>query len=504
MTGLVVTTRAGAVRGAEIADGVLAWKGIPYAAPPVGELRWALPQPHAGWAGVRDALAYGAPAPQPPAPAAPEPDVRGIVPRGALPAPDEDCLVLNVTAPADAVSLPVIVWIHGGGFQGGTGTDGPGDGSRFASAQRAVVVSVNYRLGSLGFLALPDAGPTGSYGLHDQVAALAWVRDNIAGFGGDPARVTVAGHSAGAKSVASLLASPLTTGMIAGAVSLSGGGDFVSTPEHDARLRVRFLGELGLPDDAPVARVRTVPVADLVAAQDALARGPRGTWIWRPSIDGVVLERVPVDAIAAGAAAGIALLAQHTVLECLLYDALVPRSPEHADRVLAEALGDDEVARLLAAYATARPELADDPHRLRVEVFSDERYVVPTSRLADAQSNHAPVYRARFDGPVPALPFPGIPDGPMPATHGSDVMPVWFGIGPGGRALSDAVGSFVATGAPRAEALPSWEGYDEDSRATMVIREASGAMTSDPHGGQRAAWDGHAWTPGTWWPIAGL
>ncbi len=504
MTDLVVQTRDGALRGVEIADGVLAWNGIPYAAPPTGHLRWRLPQRPIAWAGVRDASTYGAPAPQPPAPSAPGAEVEGLVSRERLPEPREDCLVLNVTAPADAVGLPVIVWIHGGGYQGGTGTEGPGDGSRFAKAHGAVVVSVNYRLGALGFLALEDEGPTGAYGLHDQVAALAWVRDNIAAFGGDPDRITVAGHSAGAKSVATLLASPLTSGMIAGAISLSGDAGFVSTPAQDARLRTRFLGVLGLPDDATAARLRTVPVEDLLAAQAALARGPRTSWIWRPSVDGVALDRTPLEAIAAGAAAGVPLLAQHTLLECLLYDMIAPGSSESADRVLADAFGAERAASLLDAYGTARPELASDPHRLRLEVFSDERYVVPSSRLADAQSRHAVVHRSRFDGPIPGFPAPSAPKGPLPATHGSDIMPAWFGTGPAGRELFDAVGAFVALGRPVAEGLPEWLPYDASERSTMVFGAEGSAMRRDPHGAQRAAWDGLEWAPGTWWEVEGL
>src|SRR6185437_410684 len=207
----VAETAYGKVRGAEIADGVLAWRGIAYAAPPVGALRLRPPAPPPPWAGIRDALAYGNRSLQP------DPVAR---PPQPLPPADEDCLYLNVTAPAAALApgaapRPVLFWIHGGGFQAGHGPDHAGDGAAFARSHGLVVVTFNYRLGALGFLDVPGEAPAGALGLHDQVAALRWTRDNIAAFGGNPAQVTVYGLSAGGKSVTNLLASPLARGLIA-------------------------------------------------------------------------------------------------------------------------------------------------------------------------------------------------------------------------------------------------------------------------------------------------
>ena len=499
MTDPVVSTRGGAVRGTEIADGVLAWRGIPYAAAPVGDLRWRLPQPPQSWAGVRDALGYG--------PLAIQPDL-GMVAAGPgtvapddLPEPDEDCLYLNVTAPADADGLPVVVWIHGGGYHLGNGTQGPGDGSRFAAAHRAVVVSFNYRLGALGFLAIPGEDHTGAYGLHDQIAALRWVYDNIAGFGGDPARVTVFGVSAGAKSVANLLASPLTTGLFSGAVSYSGGADHVSTADQDARQRKRYVRGLGLAD---ATDLRSVPAADLLAAQDGLAAGMRATWVWRPSVDGLALDRPPLDAIAGGSAVGVPLLVQHCLLEGLLYDVLVPGAADEADQVLTGLFGAETAATIRTGYAKARPELAGDPHRLRLEIFSDERYAIASTRVADAQSHHAPVWRSRFDGPLPDFPVPGAPPGPLPATHGTDVTGAWFGLGPAGPDLFAAVGAFVTGGDPQAGALPAWDAYDDERRATMVLGAGGGSVEADPFSSQRELWTGRTWPSGTWWPIDSL
>jgi acetyl esterase/lipase len=255
-SGVIVRTSAGAVRGAEVDDGVVAWRGIPYAAAPVGALRFRPPQPPPPWSGVRDALAHG--------PRAVQPDLDRLVPV-ADPGPvDEDCLYLNVTAPARAQGAPVLVWIHGGGYQTGSGPEMPGDGGAFVRRYGLVVVTFNYRLGALGFLDVPDEQPTGAHGLHDQIAALKWVRANIAGFGGDPDRVTVFGLSAGAKSVANLLGSPLTRGLLYRAASASGGADHVKSPQQAESLTRRFLKELG------THRVRDVPDRDQPAAARAV------------------------------------------------------------------------------------------------------------------------------------------------------------------------------------------------------------------------------------------
>src|SRR5579859_6926172 len=225
----IAETAYGKVRGAEIADGVLAWRGIPYAAAPAGGLRLRPPRPPARWAGVRDALEYGNRSLQPDPVA---------VPQAPLPPKDEDCLYLNVTAPAGAVPpgagrRPVLFWIHGGGFEMGHGPDQAGDGAAFARSHGLVVVTFNYRLGALGFLDVPGERPTGALGLHDQVTALRWTRENIAAFGGDPGQITVYGLSAGGKSVTSLLASPLAAGLIARAAE-SSGGDHVKSKEQAA------------------------------------------------------------------------------------------------------------------------------------------------------------------------------------------------------------------------------------------------------------------------------
>jgi para-nitrobenzyl esterase len=498
-TAATAATSAGKVSGTEIADGILAWRGIPYAAPPVGPLRLRLPQPAPPWNGTRDATAYAAPAVQPPQ--LPAGGLAGIaLPGPELPPPAEDCLYLNVTAPAGAQDRPVLVWLHGGGYQTGSGPHMAGDGSSFAASHGLVVVTVNYRLGALGFLAVDGEEHTGAFGLHDQIAALRWVRDNIAAFGGDPARVTIYGLSAGAKSVANLLASPLTRGLIRRAASSSGGADHVATPAQAAAVARRFFAELG----TSPARIREVSPAEILAAQAAIGNGLQTAWVWRPAIDGLALTARPLDAIAAGAAAGIPLLAQHCVAEAALFQLGVPDAAAQAGPVLESYFGAAGRDEILGAYRAARPDLAADAAALGVEIMTDERYAIPTTRLADAQSAHAPVWRSRYDGPLTGLPAVIAPAGTLPAFHGSDGAPVWTGTEGLAGQLHDAWGTFAATGVPAAECLPDWPGYTPAGRTTMIFDAAGPYTAADPRAAQRAAWEGRDWQSGTWWDFDGI
>ncbi len=270
----VVTIDTGAVRGATL-DGVSAWKGIPFAAPPIGALRWRAPQPAARWDGVRDALAYGHDCMQLPFPS-------DAAPLGTPPA--EDCLYANVWKPAGARKLPVLVWIYGGGFVNG-GSSPPTYAGTDLARQGIMVVSFNYRLGRFGTFAHPqlraareDGAPSANFGYMDQVAALRWVQRNIAAFGGDPKNVTIVGESAGGISVHALVTAPLAKGLFARAVVQSGGpialGD--ATPAAAEAAGVRFAAGKGIAADDPqaLARLRALP-ADAVV--DGLNLATRST-----------------------------------------------------------------------------------------------------------------------------------------------------------------------------------------------------------------------------------
>ena len=474
----VAETAYGKVRGTEIADGIIAWRGVPYARPPVGELRLRPPQRPASWSGVRDAATCGSRSLQP------EP-----VPVPGAPPMDEDCLYLNITAPAGARGRPVLFWIHGGGYEMGHGTDQAGDGAAFAESHQIVVVTFNYRLGALGFLDVEGEQPAGALGLHDQIAALRWTWENIAAFGGDPARITVFGWSAGGKTVSNLLASPLTKGLIARAAE-SSGGDHLKNPAQARDLAGRFLRELGTTS----GRLRAVPARDMLAAQLAIARPPRSSWIWRPSIDGTALTSHPLTAITAAAAAGIPLLMQTCARECVYSEVLSGDAAAQADRVLTEYFGAAGTDHLLAAYAANHPGL--DDRALRVAIMTDERYVVRVDRLADAQSAHAPVWRSRYDGPYTgslADPALAAREEQLHAAHGSDCTGIWQGGDGLAKSLHHAWGTFASTGDP------GWPRYTTGSRQAMIFDSAGPRAAADPFAATRAAWDGLDWQPGAWW-----
>jgi len=475
----VAETAYGTVRGTEIADGVIAWRGVPYARPPVGELRLRPPQPPEPWSGVRDAAEYGSRSLQP------EP-----VPDPSLPPTSEDCLYLNVTAPAGADSRPVLFWIHGGGHEMGHGTDQAGDGAAFARSHGLVVVTFNYRLGALGYLDVPGERPTGALGLHDQIAALRWTHENIAAFGGDPAQITVFGWSAGGKTVSNMLASPLTGGLIARAAE-SSGGDHLKDPAQARDLTGRFLRELGITSQ----RIRAVPAGDILAAQLAIERPPRSSWIWRPSIDGTALTRHPLSALQAGAAAGIPLLMQTCAREGVYAEVLSGDAAEQADRVLTGYFGAESSEKLLAAYAANHPGL--DDRALRIAVMTDERYVVRVDRLADAHSAHAPVWRSRYDGPYTGpLTDPRLAphEKLLHGAHGSDCTGIWQGGAGLAANLHDAWGAFATAGDP------GWPRYTTDTRQAMIFGTRPGPhLADDPFASRRAAWEGLNWQPGTWW-----
>ncbi len=509
----LVATAQGRLRGVAL-DGLRAWRGIPYAQPPVGPLRFRPPQPPGSWAGVRPAAEHGPVAWQSEA-------VSPFTGKPVTRDRNEDCLYLNVTAPADPpptpAGYPVLVWVHGGGYVQGTGPGEPvGDGAALALLG-LVVVTLNYRLGALGFLHLADVAgdgfaDSGASGFLDQVAALRWVHANIAAFGGDPGRVTVYGISAGAKSVANLLASPMTVGLIARAISGSGGAEHVANPAQAVRLRRRFLRELGpTDDDAGVRGLLAAPPADLLAAQEGLASGAAGTWLWRPALGGAGIPVLPIDAITSGAGAGIPLLIGDNRKEGITYQLMDASAAEQAPRVLADLFGPVAADAMLAAYAAARPDLDDTG--IGLAVLGDERYGVPTQRLALAQAAHAPVWRYRFD-----LCPPGVP-ADMAGGHGLDMLAVWAADSYRDQAdhgdaaasacvaMAASLARFASGHAPGlagdAGVLPSWPQFTTADEQTMII-DAQPRLAQHPRQAEHDIWQDRTWQSGTWWQFAGL
>ncbi len=326
-----VNTRAGRVEGVRQGD-LLVFKGVPYAAPPVGELRWLPPQPLQAWEGVRPAREVGAASYQ-------NPVILDALSAFDVKEPQsEDCLVLNIWTPgatsgADGDRRPVLVWIHGGGFVIGSGAQAIYDGSVLASRGDVVVVTINYRLGALGFLNLKQITggripATGNEGLLDQVAALEWVRDNIANFGGDPDNVTIFGESAGGMSVGSLLSLPSARGLFHKAIAQSGACQTAHTLERAVRVAERTLAALDV-DPGDIDALRAVSPQQLLGVQEKLstiaASDPEiGGMPYQPVVDGDVQPDLPIERVRAGSAAGVAVLVGSILEEWKLFGSLDP------------------------------------------------------------------------------------------------------------------------------------------------------------------------------------
>ncbi|HYL59323.1 MAG TPA: carboxylesterase family protein, partial [Candidatus Acidoferrales bacterium] len=321
----IVSTRAGRLEGEE-SGGLFVFKGIPFAAPPVGARRWLPPERCATWSGTRDARKFGAAAHQ------------NRVLASALAAmtidepQSEDCLYLNVWSPGlDGKRRPVMVWIHGGGFTIGSGSQKIYDGSVLSSRGDAVVVTVNYRLGPLGFLRLADltngAIPsTGNEGMLDQVAALEWVRDNIAEFGGDPENVTIFGESAGGMSVGTLMAMPGARGLFHKAIPQSGACHTGAPLERANRTAERVLAKFGL-SASDTGAIRALSAEDLLKGTllaDGKTPDPALGMAYQPVVDGAHLPRTGIEMVANASASGVAVMVGTTLEEWKLFSMMDP------------------------------------------------------------------------------------------------------------------------------------------------------------------------------------
>ncbi|RPK57818.1 Carboxylesterase [Streptomyces sp. ADI96-02] len=387
-----VTTAYGDVRGT-VEAGVAVFRGIPYAAPPVGARRFRAPAPPRPWRGVRDAVDFGPTAPKRPY----APPLDALLPDPAV--AGEDCLNLNVWTPSTAAAgRPVLVWIHGGSLLHGSSAVPVYDGWAFAR-DGVVLVSVNYRLGVEGFGVFPDA--PANRGLLDQLAALEWVRDNIAAFGGDPDRVTVAGESAGAVSVAALLAAPRAAGLFRRAV-LQSGVPAALTPADGSRTTELIARRLGVP--ATAAALAAVDPEGLLDAQTAVTSGGdplTGRNGFPIVVDGDLLPTDPDEALRTGGAAGVELLMGTNSEEYRLW--FVPGGlTERIGRLrLRLALLKFGVPAATArVYRAARPDAA--PGELLGAMATDLLLRVPVNRLADARTGApASTHLYEFGWPSP-------------------------------------------------------------------------------------------------------
>jgi para-nitrobenzyl esterase len=498
----IVRTRFGALLGG-CADGVHVFKGVPFAAPPFGANRLRPPQPPEAWEGVRNALAFGA---EPPQPRPDDPSIAAMVPDPAV--PGEDCLNLNIWSPdPGSAGLPVMVWIPGGMFEVGTGASY--DGSRFAR-DGVVCVTINYRVGAEGFLYLEDGNA--NLGLLDQMAALEWVRDNIAAFGGDPDNVTIFGESAGAMSVGTLLSMPRAKGLFRRAIAQSGAADRVVSADVASRIGLELAQRLGVP--ATYDAIAAVPPDRLLAAQvelksDMLAHPDPRRWglevvasalPWQPVVDGDVIPEHPLGRIAAGTAADIDVIVGTNTDDWRVFavaggladvtdEVLTGTVAVHGHRALAAyGLPVDQV---LTAYRSAYPGASAG--ELLAAVQTDWWCRVPAMRLADAHANRrAATYMYEFAWPSPAA------DGLFGACHALEIgfvfdtldkgpnqlMGPLLGIDPPQRLATEMHGAWVAFAAG---GDPGWPRYGLDRRATMRFDTPS-RVVDDPRLAERALW----------------
>jgi para-nitrobenzyl esterase len=496
----IVSVSGGRIRGVWRGD-LWSFSGIPYARAPEVELRWRPPVAPEPWTEIRDASTFGPIAPQPAA-------TGGITspsdPQASEPQ-SEDCLSLNVWTPElpDASikpgdGRPVMVWIHGGGFTTGSGSVFLYRGGDLVRNGDVVVVTINYRLGALGFLghrAMGDgAGHIGNWGLHDQIAALGWVKENIGQFGGDAANVTVFGESAGGFSVAALLGIPAARGLFRRAIVESGGAH-VHTIDDAERAAGRLAAALGFASlDRDV--MQRVPAQDLVAATNEVAqqRPDAGALPlpFLPTVDQVLVPQHPLDAIRQGSAAEVDLMIGTNRDELTLFElgnpALMTIDDAGVERRLANGAPDLPTPEVLSAYRAARVARGEGvtARDMWVAIGTDNVFRWPSLQLAAAQcANQAPAYVYLFEWESPA--FGGILGSchalEIPFVFGAVRVPavqLFTGAGPEVDVLSHQMQSawlsFARAGDPSTSGSLRWPRWDPTERATMVFGRQSGAV----------------------------
>ena len=499
--GIVVETKYGNIEGLE-RGGIHAFRGVPFAASTAGDRRFRPPAAPEPWSGTRDATVFGPPAAQ----------VIRTTPAGPsmLGEWSEDCLNLNVWTPGcDGAARPVMVWVHGGSYVSGSGATALYTGSRLARRGDVVTVTINYRLGALGFLAHPDlvdeeTGNLGNLGLLDQIAALQWVQDHIERFGGDPTNVTLFGESAGGMGVSTLLSTAASTGLFHRAIAQSG-PPIAATTEQAAEVAEQVAAAAGV---ASVAGLRSLPASAVIDAQ-ARAFADLAAEVgvpFKPVVDGALLPRMPIEGIAAGVRADVPLIVGTNRDEAKLWLMMFPELLQVDEGSLREQLAtsvagaaEAKLDEALVLYRRLRSERGESitPVELLAAIGTDSFFLAGSTQVAERHAAHQPAtFNYLFTHETPAF------GGMLGSCHALDVpfvfgthtlkgMELFAGEGADVNRLSgdmqDAWLAFARTGNPSQPDL-EWHPYDAERRATMVFATRESRMQDAPLEVERAFW----------------
>ncbi len=487
----VVRTRRGPIRG-EAEKGALVFRGIPFAAAPVGRLRFRPPMAPTPWTEVRPALDF--------APACPQlVDIDPTENNNSVMA--EDCLAVNVWTPKnDSLRRPVMVWIHGGGFVEGSARNTWYDGAALAKRGDVVVVTLQYRLGAWGYLELselggPEYAESGNLGILDQIAALQWVHDNIAAFGGDPQNVTLFGQSAGAGGIGILMITPLARGLFHRAILESGTPKELIDKAHAIGVSRTYMKSAGV---SSIEQLRNLSMAQMRDAQRKLFETSIGA-SFRPIVDGALIREWPMRVIEAGRAASVPILLGTNLDEIRLWPALYDvaveqKLPSLLERQVAE-IADSSAQRVIGTYRNAEADYRDAV----IHLIGDLIMRLPSIRLAEANSRVAPTYMYQFTyrstsfyknfGSCHGMELPFV----FGVTDQLDAI-VFTGRDPRRenvmKRLQQAWINFARTGDPSQAGL-LWPKYDEKNRATLQLGINS-QVVNDPNSAERALWNGLA------------